>query len=631
VSSETGFAIGQDLDKGNNGVLEGLPPDAVVLDSIGWSDGNPGDIVYGGGDLSISNAAPDAVTRFPGDMAPSRPASWFGGELAGPDGASLAYESSRVSSNFPVGTQLTPGEVNNTAPFFLSVVPVSGVIGDPGNPPLIFQIGDRETVADNLVVTASSTNPLVVLDTNLTISRLPGGVCALNLSPTGVGYSEILLSLSDGSMIGRAMVPYAASAPSRPGGRWHLGASDGSTAIAVDSDFMFIGDDENQTIRLYPRAHSSLPLQAFDFSSYLDLPDNMNGVFREVDVEASTRVGNRFFWMGSHGHAADGEPRTNRTRIFATDFSGTGSNSTLAYAGRYDYLKLDLINWDKQNLHGKGANYYGLEASDADGVPPKAPDGSGFSIEGLSMMPGSTNGAYVAFRAPIVPATNRTYALIVPVLNFATIAAGTGPPGSCQFGPPIELDLFGRGIRSLEGAGTNFLLVAGAAGAGGGTYPQDFRLYTWSGDPNDRPQQRSADLTGLGPEGIIDLPPAPWSSNTVVELLTDNGNTAFYGDKIPAKAMTIANFKKCRSDIVFLGAAVEPAPIITSVALRDGVLELRWRSVRGGIYRVEAARQLSPQEWIELPGDVVAPGPYATKEVAVDGAVRLFRIKVLAP
>src|SRR4029453_16034437 len=107
---------------------------------------------------------------------------------------------------------------------------------------------------------------------------------------------------------------------------------------------------------------------------------------------------------------------------------------------------IDLIGWDARNLPGKGADYYGLAASAAVGVDPKAPDGSGFNIEGLCMAPGSSTIAYLGFRAPVVPATNRNYALVIPVLNFTSLAGTNLPMGSAVFGPPIELDLYGRSI-----------------------------------------------------------------------------------------------------------------------------------------------------------------------------------------
>jgi hypothetical protein len=628
VGSAVAINPGQDLDNGDNGILEGLASDATIMDAVGWSDGGNNDIIYGGVELHQAGT-PDAATRFPGNNTPNLEAAWFCGDLAGSTGDSLAYDPGQVSDNFPDDTVLTPGALNNTAPSFSGVVPISGVLGDPTNPTITFTVSDAETMASAIAVTATSSNSAVVPDVNLLVTAGAGGTRTLALNPVGVGYSFITLLASDGSMTGRVTFPYAASAMGRPGGVWHLGASDGSTALAVDADFMFVGDDENQTIRLYHRNESSLPLSQFNMTAFLELPDVEDGQVREVDIEATTRVGNRLFWMGSHSHANIGETRTNRTRIWATDLAGTGAASALTYVGRYDNLKVDLINWDKSNGHGKGSNYFGLEASDAEGVQPKAPDGSGFSIEGLAMMPGSTNGAFVAFRAPIIPATNRNYALIVPVLNFTTLAVSNGPPGSAVFGAPIELDLYGRGIRSLEGNSNGYLIVAGPAGANPGNYPQDFRLYTWTGNPADQPQQRAADLSDLNPEGISELPPTPWTSATQFQILSDNGQSVFYGDGIPAKSLPVVNFKKCRSDLVALGAVVKPAPIITTTRLSGTNLTVSWRALQGETYRVQSKSDLAQASWSDVAGDVTATGPYASKVVSSAGPQLFCRVVLL--
>ena len=630
LSTTTNLNQGDDLDKGNNGVLEGIPPDANLLDAVAWSDGDNNDVTYGA-NLVLPGRAPDAATRFPGDQRPNCAAAWFFGDLLGPEGASLIYDTNNVSPNFPTDTPLTPGAVNNTAPFFGPIVLVSGVIGDPWNPTISFTVADREAPSSNLLVTASSANPAVVPTTNLSLTFSPDGARTLALNPVGVGYADITLRASDGSMTGIITFPYAASAPGRPGGTWHLGASDGSAAIATAPDLMLIGDDETQLLRLYSRSRSSLPLAQFNMNPFLGLTDFDGSVPREVDIEASTRVGNRLFWIGSHGHGDVGEVRPNRCRIFATDLSGAGTNLALNYAGRYDYLKTDLLNWDRNNLHGKGTNYYGLEASDAVGVPPKVPDGSGFSIEGLSMMPGSTNGAYVAFRAPIVPATNRNYALIVPVLNFATLAVSGAPAGLASFGPPIELDLYGRGIRSIEGDTNGYIFIGGTAAAAPSTYPHDFRLYTWTGNPADKPQQRTADLSGLGPEGVVELPPPPWTTNTQVQLLTDNGGTEFYGDGVKAKELTVWNFKKCRTDFVALGSITKPAPFFTSIALQGTTLTLQWRALQGETYHLESASRLNPPDWSPVPGQVIAPGPFAAKDLNVSGPAQFYRVAIANP
>src|SRR6185369_7538557 len=113
-----------------------------------------------------------------------------------------------------------------------------------------------------------------------------------------------------------------------------------------DADNMLVADDEDQTIRLYDRDQSGLPLASFNFTGNLGLTDISGGIPREVDIEASAQSGNRIYWLGSHSNASSGNDRPNRSRLFATDISGTGSSATLSYVGRYDGLKTDLINWD---------------------------------------------------------------------------------------------------------------------------------------------------------------------------------------------------------------------------------------------------------------------------------------------
>jgi hypothetical protein len=409
-----------------------------------------------------------------------------------------------------------------------------------------------------------------------------------------------------------------------------MGGSDGSTAIAVDNNYMFVADDENQTLRLFRRRQSGYPVWQMDCNPFLGLTDFENGKPREVDMEASTRVGNRLFWMGGHSHANIGEGRTNRTRVFVMDLSGTGASATLSYVGRYEYLKMDLVNWDQNNAHGKGANYYGFVASTAEGVEPKA--ANGFNIEGLAMMPSSTSAAFLGFRAPIVPAANRLYTLVVPVLNFTNMAVRSGVPGSAQFGTPIELDLGGRGIRSMEGNGNNYIIIAGPPGdiSPDMPHPRDFKLYTWTGNAADRAQERAADLSGLNPEGIIELPPLPWSASTQVEILSDNGRTVYYGDGVTGKQLPVLNFKKCRSDVITLGAVVTPRPYIISVVRSGANYSITWRAIPGRMYRLQYTTTLTSPTWTNVSGDVTASSPLASKSVSFGGDTqRFYRIVLL--
>jgi hypothetical protein len=366
-------------------------------------------------------------------------------------------------------------------------------------------------------------------------------------------------------------------------------------------------------------------------SSALDLVDLYgDGSPKEVDIEGSFRVGNRIFWLGSHSHSMDLLERTNRARVFATDLSGSGTSVNLAVVAHYDFLKMDLLDWDAANRHGRGSNYYGLVASASVGQDPKAADGSGFNLEGLCHGPDGGGTAYLGFRAPLVPPGNRNRALVLPVLNYTTLATRGGGAGSAVFGAPIELSLGGRGIRSIEGAGTNYLIVAGPPGAGTNLpAPANFKLFTWNGRTNGLPRERAADLTGLNPEAIDGLPPLPWTPTTPVNLISDNGASDFYNDGQQAKHLSIREFKKFRADTVPLGDALPAQPLLRAVRVEGEDAVVEWAAEEGTTYRLESRSQPG-EAWTAEPGDVVAQGPTAAKAVPLKpGFQRFFRVTVV--
>jgi predicted extracellular nuclease/2',3'-cyclic-nucleotide 2'-phosphodiesterase (5'-nucleotidase family) len=433
---------------------------------------------------------------------------------------------------------------------------VSGVINDPTDPArtlgVNFTLTDSDTPVGNLTVTATSSNPSVVPNANLTLTGT-GASRNLKINPTGVGFADITVTVSDGSKTDTYTINYAASAASTNPSttRFLTGTSDASTAIALDSSYMLVADDEDQTIRLYDRNDSGLPLKAFDFTSSLGLSGSS-----EVDIEASTRTGNTIYWMGSHSNNSSGNDRPNRERIFATQVSGTGATASLSFGGYYSFLEDDLIAWDNANGHGLGAGFLGLANSAAAGVLPEQTNG--FNIEGLTFAPNGTT-AYVAFRAPNEPTTSRDKALIVPVTNFTSLLSPTGgTAGSATFGAPIQLDLGGRGIRSIErNSSGQYLIIAGPAGSAAGSTPNDFRLYTWTGNPTDTPVLRAADLTALNSggsfESIVEVPNS-LTDSTQIQLLVDNGDTVWYNNGTISKDLSQNNFQKFRSEVIPLGA-----------------------------------------------------------------------------
>ena len=72
----------------------------------------------------------------------------------------------------------------------------------------------------------------------------------LKITPTSVGYTTIAVNVTDGTTLTSYIINYAASNPAIVNAltRWHTGKADASTAIAIDSNYMLIADDEDREI-----------------------------------------------------------------------------------------------------------------------------------------------------------------------------------------------------------------------------------------------------------------------------------------------------------------------------------------------------------------------------------------------
>jgi hypothetical protein len=457
---------------------------------------------------------------------------------------------------------------------------VSGVIGDPTDPAQVlgidFTIADWNTPVERLAVTAVSVEaapPVAQVQLDLTGADARWN---LKITPISSGYADIHVAVSDGMTASTYVVHYAASAPApNPvGARFHTGVSDVAAATAVDTNTMLAANDEDRSLWLYHRGNSGLSVKEIDTAPWLGLR-----TAGETDVESCARDGARAYWIGSHGNNKDGEYRDNRCRFFATTISGTGDQATVAKVGYYGDLRVDLVAWDSGNTHGKGANHYGLEASTARGIEPNQDDG--FNIEGLAM--GATSSTvYVGFRTPIVPASDRTKALVVPVTNARALVSGSPSAGPAAFGPPIELDLGGRGIQGMSRTTSgSYLIVAGRAGDATGTPPNDFRLYSWSGNPLAQPALLQADLTSLNPGGSFEAIVEPVGGvGGTIQLLSDSGSTDWYGDGVKSKTLN-ANWQKFRSDWVTPGSPT-PSFAITLGGSREDVAYSVVRTADGG-------------------------------------------------
>src|SRR6185437_2784979 len=386
----------------------------------------------------------------------------------------------------------------------------------------------------------------------------------------GVGLADITLKVTGTEGKSATIVlHYAASATSSTPAttRYHTGAADASTEIDVGDGYMLVGDDENNTIRLYEDDVSGAPVKEWNFNSLMGNPE-------EIDIEASARVGNTIYWTGSMGNSKKGNLKPDRSTLFSTHISGEGASTELTFGGYYKGLRADLIAWDQ--AHG---NRFGFAAGAAEGNVPKQING--FNVEGMEFAPGSTETAYVGFRAPLSPAKTGGSALIVPVTNLPALASsGQNTSVHATFGEPILMNLEGLAIREIrKNADDEYLIIAGSWAAGGTQ-----ALYTWDGKPADAPVKA---LTSINPveggeesgawEGVAQMPD-PLLSGGKVTLGMDVGAVDLYGTGQEAKEL-VPEWEKSPTDEFTLelpnpnvAPANTTAPAISGVTHVGGTL-----------------------------------------------------------
>jgi Protein of unknown function (DUF3616) len=283
----------------------------------------------------------------------------------------------------------------------------------------------------------------------------------------------------------------------------HQGICDASGAIALGENHFIVANDESNLLRIYAADQSGSAIATVDIHSYFD--NNPNA--KEVDLEAAAQIDDVIYWISSHGRNKKGKFRPERHQLFAHKRQPSGWE--FEQIGRsYTQLVLgDMLNDSRLDRY---------RLKDAEQLPPKAV--GGLNIEGLSVTPSGE--LLIGFRSPVVNGK----ALLVPLNNPRELVEGA----AAVLGDPIELDLGGLGIRSVEywEAQNQYIIVAGASDAG-----DRFALYQWSG--LDEPPQR---IEGTGfpsdfrPEAVLFYPHRP----NDFQLLSDDGSLVRVND-LPCK------------------------------------------------------------------------------------------------
>src|ERR1700752_3562987 len=95
----------------------------------------------------------------------------------------------------------------------------------------------------------------------------------------------------------------------------YRGMCDASAAVALDADHFVVANDERNTLRVYKRGQSD-PVDSVPVFKFLGTKEK-----KESDLEGAARVGNRIYWISSHGTNSDGEVQERRYRLFATEIT----------------------------------------------------------------------------------------------------------------------------------------------------------------------------------------------------------------------------------------------------------------------------------------------------------------------
>src|SRR5258705_19253 len=107
------------------------------------------------------------------------------------------------------------------------------------------------------------------------------------------------------------------------------GMCDASAAVALDDKLFAVANDEDNTLRIYDRNEGGRPVQSFDLSPFL----RVDAKFPETDLEGAAWLGDRIFWIGSHGRNHDGKFRASRHRFFAITVKKTKNSVQIQPVG----------------------------------------------------------------------------------------------------------------------------------------------------------------------------------------------------------------------------------------------------------------------------------------------------------
>ncbi len=273
----------------------------------------------------------------------------------------------------------------------------------------------------------------------------------------------------------------------------YKGRCDASAASALDADHFIVANDERNRLQIYKRGNPDPIGAGVDLSAFLGTDAD-----KESDLEGSATIGNRIYWISSHGRNKKGKFQERRNRFFATDIEA-GAVPSVKVVGSKPHTKLlddMLANAALKPLLSKAAT-----------IAPEAP--GGLNIEGLAATPDGK--LLIGFRNPIP----KDGALIAVLENPGDVLDGK----PAIFGAPVFVKGLGKnGIRSIERVGDRYLVAAGPPADKGG-----FALHRWSGKADEAATPIHVELKDLRPEAMFVVTPG------MIQILSDDGGMMVNG------------------------------------------------------------------------------------------------------
>ena len=289
----------------------------------------------------------------------------------------------------------------------------------------------------------------------------------------------------------------------------YRGRSNVSGATALDVDRFIVADDEDNQLSIFDKSQPKALNPSITLFRVFN-GEIEDGKHKEIDLEGAARIGDVYFWIGSHSTSSKGNTRITRHNLFAIHISETkpGKYKAERCGAVYNHLITDL----KRDIR-----FITYSFDRAENIAPKAI--GGLSIEGLAATP--EQGLLIGFRNPLIGGIKKDdklidgKALLINLLNPLAVLQGQ----AAEFSQPIELNLDGLGIRDIARVKDHkYLIVAGPYHANEDRM-EKHRLYFWDSKSGKLDRLEHIDLKDLNIEAAFFFP----DQIDRVELLTDDG------------------------------------------------------------------------------------------------------------